>query len=335
MLRPASYAAAQWIAPGDHARAINGPVTGKVIAEAGGAPLDIQAMLDWARLTGGPALRAMTFHERARMIKAVGQYIAARKEELYALNPLTGATRRDGAVDIEGGIGTMMVISGKGRREMPDGYVYVDGAPEGLSKDGSFLGQHICVPLQGVAVHINAFNFPIWGMLEKLAPTLLAGVPAIVKPATATCYVTEAAVRLMLDSGLLPKGALQLVSGGIGDMLDRLTCQDVVSFTGSAATALKLRQTPAIVENSVRFVAEQDSLNASILGPDAAPGSSEFDLFLKEVQREMTTKAGQKCTAIRRIIVPDVQVDAVIDGLSAALATVSYTHLTLPTSDLV
>ncbi len=236
MLRPASYAAAQWIAPGDHARAINGPVTGKVIAEAGGAPLDIQAMLDWARLTGGPALRAMTFHERARMIKAVGQYIAARKEELYALNPLTGATRRDGAVDIEGGIGTMMVISGKGRREMPDGYVYVDGAPEGLSKDGSFLGQHICVPLQGVAVHINAFNFPVWGMLEKLAPTLLAGMPAIVKPATQTCYLTEACFRMIIESGLVPEGAVQLVVGGVGDMLDRLTAQDVVSFTGSADT---------------------------------------------------------------------------------------------------
>ena len=320
MLRPASYAAAQWIAPGDHARAINGPVTGKVIAEAGGAPLDIQAMLDWARLTGGPALRAMTFHERARMIKAVGQYIAARKEELYALNPLTGATRRDGAVDIEGGIGTMMVISGKGRREMPDGYVYVDGTPEGLSKDGSFLGQHICVPLQGVAVHINAFNFPVWGMLEKLAPTLLAGMPAIVKPATQTCYLTEACFRMIIESGLVPEGAVQLVVGGVGDMLDRLTAQDVVSFTGSADTALKLRATPALMRNSVRFHSEQDSLNATILGPDAVAGTPEFDAFIKEAANEMTTKAGQKCTAIRRIIVPEATMKDVSEALMARLA---------------
>ncbi|MEM7319318.1 MAG: phenylacetic acid degradation bifunctional protein PaaZ, partial [Pseudomonadota bacterium] len=191
-----------------------------------------------------------------------------------------------------------------------------------LSRNGSFLGQHVCTPLQGVAVHINAFNFPVWGMLEKLAPTLLAGVPAIVKPATSSCYVTELAVRIMLNSGILPDGAVQLVSGGLGDMLDRLGCQDVVSFTGSAETALKLRQIPAISKNSVRFVAEQDSLNASILGPDAKPGTPEFDLFVKEACREITTKAGQKCTAIRRIIAPQPSIDALIEEMSDRLGQV-------------
>ena len=203
---------------------------------------------------------------------------------------------------------------------MPDSHVYLDGGLERLSREGTFLGQHICTPLQGVAVHINAFNFPVWGMLEKLAPALLAGMPAIVKPATATCYVTELAVRIMLESGILPEGAVQLVSGGLGGMLDRLTCQDVVGFTGSADTAFRLRSTPHILKNSIRFLAEQDSLNASVLGPDAGPGTEEFDLFIKEAQREMTVKAGQKCTAIRRIIAPETHVDAVIGALGARLA---------------
>ena len=319
----ASFAVGHWIAPDKTAREIASAITGEVIARAGTARLDTQAMLDHARTVGGPALRAMTFHDRARMLKGVAQHLEANKHLLYDLSFDTGATQGDHLFDVDGGIGTTFVFASKGRREMPDSHVYCDGPVEHLSRHGSFLGQHICVPLQGVAVHINAFNFPVWGMLEKLAPTLLAGVPAIVKPATSTCYVTEAAVRLMLDSGLLPAGAVQLVSGGLGDMLDRLTCQDVVSFTGSSTTAHKLRQTPALVANSVRFVAEQDSLNASILGPDVLPDTEEFDLFLKEVQREMTTKAGQKCTAIRRILVPQAQVDAVIDGLRAALQGVT------------
>ena len=214
----------------------------------------------------------------------------------------------------------MFVYASKGRKEMPDGHVYLDGDIEQFGREGAFLGQHICTPLQGVAVHINAFNFPVWGMLEKLAPTLLAGVPAIVKPATASCYVTEACVRMMLDSGILPEGALQLVTGGLGDMLDHLMCQDAVAFTGSADTALMLKSNPHILSNAVRFTAEADSLNASILGPDATPGTPEFDLFVKEVHREMTTKAGQKCTAIRRIIAPDSSVQAVIEALSARLA---------------
>lgn len=320
LLQIYSFAAGQWVAPGSGAREIENAVTGAVMAQAGNDALDVVAMLDYARTTGGPALRAMTFHERAKMLKALAQHLGQHKQALYDLSFNTGATAKDHLIDIDGGIGTMFVFASKGRREMPDGHVYLDGEVEQLSRSGQFIGHHICTPLQGVAVHINAFNFPVWGMLEKLAPTLLAGVPAIVKPATATCYVTELAVRLMLDSGILPAGALQLVSGGLGDMLDRLTCQDVVSFTGSADTAFKLRSAPHILRNSIRFVAEQDSLNASILGPDAEPGTPEFDLFVKEVHREMTAKAGQKCTAIRRIIAPDAQVPALIEALSDRLS---------------
>jgi len=315
-----SFVLGQWVAPGDGARDIESAVTGKVIARAGNDALDTQAMLAHARDVGGPALRALTFHDRARMIKALAMHLNTHKQSLYDISFATGATQSDHLIDIDGGIGTMFVFASKGRRELPDARVYMDGELEQLSKDGSFLGHHMCTPLQGVAVHINAFNFPVWGMLEKLAPTLLAGVPSIVKPATATSYVTELAVKLMIDSGILPDGALQLVSGGLGDTLNLLTCQDVVSFTGSADTAFTLRSAPHILRNSIRFVAEQDSLNASILGPDATPGTPEFDLFVKEVQREMTTKAGQKCTAIRRILAPQAQVDAVITALSARLA---------------
>ncbi len=314
-----SFAAGAWIAPDEGARMIASAVTGEPMARAGAA-LPVQDMLDHARNVGGPALRKMTFLDRARMLKALAMDLGKHKDALYDLSFNTGATQTDHLIDIDGGIGTMFVFASKGRREMPDGHVYLDGEVEQLSRNGTFLGQHVCTPLQGVAVHINAFNFPVWGMLEKLAPTLLAGVPAIVKPATATCYVTELAVKIMLESGLLPDGALQFVAGGVGDMLDRLTCQDVVSFTGSAATAQALRSNDNIMRNSVRFVAEQDSLNASILGPDAEPGTPEFDLFVKEVSREMTTKAGQKCTAIRRILVPQGREQAVIDALSARLA---------------
>ncbi len=314
-----SFAAGEWISPDDNARLIENAVTGALMGRAGNDALDVQAMLDHARDVGGPALRKMTFHDRARMLKALAAHLGQHKQALYDLSFATGATQADHLIDIDGGIGTMFVFASKGRREMPDAHVYLDGEVEQLSRGGTFLGQHIATPLQGVAVHINAFNFPVWGMLEKLAPTMLAGVPAIVKPATATSYVTELAVKIMLDSGILPAGAVQLVSGGLGDMLERLTCQDVVSFTGSAETAFKLRSAPHILRNSIRFVAEQDSLNASILGPDAVPGTPEFDLFVKEVQREMTTKAGQKCTAIRRILVPHAQIDATIDALRTRL----------------
>ena len=277
-------------------------------------------MLRHARDVGGPALRKLTFHERARMIKALGLAIMARKEELYELNYLTGATRKDGWIDIEGGAGTLFSFSSKGRRELPDAHVLLDGQLEGLSKNGTFVGQHIYTSLQGAAVHINAFNFPVWGMLEKLAPTLLAGVPAIVKPASATAYLTEAAFRIMIEADVLPPGAVQLIVGGVGDLFDHLTGQDVVSFTGSAHTALKLRTHPTVIRESVRFVAEQDSLNASLLGPDAAPGTPEFDLFIKEVATEMTVKAGQKCTAIRRAMAPAEYLDAVEQALAERLA---------------
>ena len=315
-----SYACGAWIDPGMDAREIADAVTGEVFAAAGNDALDVAAMRDHARGVGGPALRTMGFHDRARLLKALAQHLDSCKAPLYRLAYRTGATLADSKIDIDGGIATLFVFASKGRREMPDGQVYVDGAPEQLSRGGSFLGQHICTPLHGVAVHINAFNFPVWGMLEKLAPSLLAGVPVIVKPATASCHVTEACVRAMIDSAILPDGALQLITGGTGPLLDLLDCQDVVSFTGSAATALKLRANPNLLENSVRFVAEQDSLNASILGPDAAPGTPEFDIFVTEVHREMTAKAGQKCTAIRRILAPQAQVEAVIAAVSDRLA---------------
>ncbi|WP_288928884.1 phenylacetic acid degradation bifunctional protein PaaZ [uncultured Maritimibacter sp.] len=315
-----SYAAGEWVKPGAGARNIASAVTGEVIATAGNDSLDVQAMLDHARNVGGPNLRKMGFHERAKMLKALGQHLTEHKQKLYDISFATGATQGDHGFDIDGGIGTLYVFASKGRRELPDGHVLLDGDVEEFSRHGTFKGQHIYTPMQGVAVHINAYNFPVWGMLEKLAPTLLGGMPAIVKPATATSYVTELCVKLMLESGLLPEGALQLVAGGTGDMLDRLTCQDVVSFTGSADTALTLRSTPAILQNAVRFTAEADSLNSSILGPDAEPGTPEFDLFVKEVQREMTVKAGQKCTAIRRILAPESHVEAVIDALRERLA---------------
>ena len=321
MLRPESYQAGRWIGPGAAVQVLRSPVTGEEIARAGSA-IDPQAMLDHARGKGGPALRALGFHDRARMLKALGQYLDGRKEELYALNPLTGATRRDGWVDIDGGILTLFAFASKGRRELPDGQVYVEGGTEALSRDGSFIGQHIATPLRGVGVHINAFNFPVWGMLEKLAPCLLAGVPLIVKPATQTSYLTEAAFRMIVESGILPEGAAQLIVGGTGDLLDRLGAQDVVSFTGSADTALKLRANPALARNSTRFIAEQDSLNAAILGADAGPDSEEFKLFVKEAVAEITTKAGQKCTAMRRLIVPAPQIDAVTEALVEALRNI-------------
>lgn len=315
-----SYVTGSWVGTNDSARTIYSAITGEPIARAGNDTLDVQAMLDHAREAGGTALRAMTFHDRARMLKALAQHLNEHKQALYELSFDTGTTQNDNMIDVDGGIGTLFVYASKGRRELPDSKIYVDGEIEQLSRKGSFLGQHIATPLQGTAIHINAFNFPVWGMLEKLAPTLLAGVPAIVKPATATCYVTELCVRLMIDSGILPAGALQFIAGGTGDMLDRVTCQDVVAFTGSAETALSLRSNSNILKNSVRFTAEQDSLNASILGLDAEPGTPEFDLFVKEVCREITTKAGQKCTAIRRIIAPENRVEAVIEAVSGRLA---------------
>lgn len=323
MLHVHSFAAGQWIAPGSGARSIENALTGRVFADAGNDALDVQGMLDYGRTVGSPALRAMTFHDRAKMLKALALHLREHRDTLYELSFNSGGTQSDHLIDVDGGIGTMLVYASKGRRDLPDAQVYLDGPPEQLGRTGAFMGRHICTPLQGVAVHINAFNFPVWGMLEKLAPTLLAGMPAIIKPATATCYVTEACARIMLDSGLLPTGALQLVSGGLGDMLDHVDLQDVVTFTGSATTALKLRKNENLLRNSVRFTAEQDSLNASLLGPDAVSGTPEFDLFIKEAQREITAKAGQKCTAVRRILVPHGTSDAIIAALDQELSKIT------------
>src|SRR5688500_15251479 len=315
-----NYTRDNWLAGEGELAELPSAIDGSPVAVTGSGGLDFGAMLAHARDIGGPALRKLTFHERARLLKALGQAIIARKEELYALNYATGATRKDGWNDIEGGAGTPFSFSSKGRRELPDGHVLLDGQLETLSKNGSFMGQHIYTPLQGAAVHINAFNFPVWGMLEKLAPTLLAGVPAIVKPASATAFLTEAAFRIMIEADILPPGAVQLIVGGVGDLFEHLGGQDIVSFTGSAQTASKLKSHAAVMRESVRFVAEQDSLNASVLGPDAAPGTPEFDLFVKEVATEMTVKAGQKCTAIRRAMVPADYLDAVEKALGERLA---------------
>jgi oxepin-CoA hydrolase / 3-oxo-5,6-dehydrosuberyl-CoA semialdehyde dehydrogenase len=314
-----NYAEDRWVAGTGELAELRSAVTGDVVAITSSRGLDFAGMARFAREQGGPALRALTFHQRAALLKALAEALTARKQELYELSYDTGATKGDAWIDIDGGIGTFAVYQSKGRRELPDNRILIDGNVESLSRGGTFQGLHVCTSLQGVAVHINAFNFPVWGMLEKLAPTFLAGVPAIVKPASATAYLAEAAVRIMIEANVLPKGALQLVSGSLGDLFDHLTCQDVVSFTGSAETAQKLQSHPVIARESVRFIAERDSLNASVLGPDAAADSPEFDLFVKEVAKEMSVKAGQKCTAIRRALVPASLLDAVQDALKARL----------------
>jgi oxepin-CoA hydrolase/3-oxo-5,6-dehydrosuberyl-CoA semialdehyde dehydrogenase len=256
------------------------------------------------------------------MLKAMALYLGERKDSFYALSAATGATRADSWIDIDGGIGTFFVYASKGRREFPDEPFYIDGPLEPISKGGTFVGRHICVPLEGVAIFINAFNFPVWGMMEKMAPALLAGVPAIVKPATLTSFLTERVFRAMIESKIFPEGSIQLICGSAGDLLDHLGAQDSVAFTGSASTGRKLKTHPAVVANAVRFNMEADSLNCAILGPDAHPGTEEFDLFLKEVVREMTSKAGQKCTAIRRTIVPDSMMGDVVDALRGRLGGV-------------
>jgi oxepin-CoA hydrolase / 3-oxo-5,6-dehydrosuberyl-CoA semialdehyde dehydrogenase len=314
-----NFAEGHWVAGSGDLAPLCSAVTGDVVAQTSSRGLDFAGMARFAREVGGPALRALTFHERAAMLRALADALTARKQELYELSYETGATKGDSWIDIDGGIGTFAVYQSKGRRELPNERILIDGNVEALSRGGTFQGLHVFTSLQGVAVHINAFNFPVWGMLEKLAPTLLAGVPAIVKPASATAYLAEAAFRVMIEANVLPKGAVQLVAGSLGDLFDHLTCQDVVSFTGSAETAEKLQSHPVMVRESVRFIAERDSLNASVLGPDATPESPEFDLFVKEVAKEMSVKAGQKCTAIRRALVPASLLDAVQDSLKSRL----------------
>jgi oxepin-CoA hydrolase/3-oxo-5,6-dehydrosuberyl-CoA semialdehyde dehydrogenase len=316
-----SYASGQWF-PGEGGEIMHNAITGEPVCTVSSKGLDVKAMLDYGRRVGGPVLRQLTFHERALKLKALAQYLLERKESYYELSRATGATRGDSWVDIEGGIMTLFAFSSKGRRELPNQTFLVDGAPEILSKNGTFVGQHICTPLQGVAVHINAFNFPCWGMLEKISVTLLAGVPAIVKPASQTAFLAERMFRDIIESGLFPEGSLQLICGSTGDLLQHLKSQDAVTFTGSASTGLKLRQLPAIQRNSVRFTMEADSLNFSLLGPDATSDSPEFELFVKEVVREMTTKAGQKCTAIRRAFAPRQLIQPLIDAIGNRLSKV-------------
>ena len=314
-----SYVGGAWVAGAKEGVPLLDASTGVPVAFIDSSGIDFKQTLAYGRDKGGPALRRMSFHERAAMLKALGQALLERKDEFYALSTATGATRPDSWVDIEGGIGTLLSYASKGRRELPNARVLLDGDVEQLSKDQSFSAQHVLSPLQGVAVHINAFNFPCWGMLEKVAPTLLAGVPAIVKPASKTAYLTELLVRRVLESGLFPEGAMQLVCGSVGDLLNHVEGHDVVTFTGSAATGQRLKTHKAIIENSVRFTMEADSLNAAVLGLDAAPGTEEFDLFVKEVAREMTVKAGQKCTAIRRVIAPRAYSEALIEALNDRL----------------
>ncbi len=314
-----SYVAGEWFSGGgDGARVVNA-VNGDYIGAVSSDGMDFREVLRHARETGGPALRAMTLHERALCLKALAQYLMERKEEFYQVSAWTGATRTDSWIDIEGGIGTLFSYSSLVRREFPNETFLVEGEQERLSKEGTFTGRHILVPREGVAVHINAFNFPCWGMLEKIAPSLCAGMPVVVKPATVSSYLTEKMAREIVASGLLPEGAFQLICGSTGDMFDHFMEQDVVTFTGSASTGRKLKSHPNIVANSVPFNMEADSLNLSLLGETVEPDSAEFDLFIREVAREMTVKAGQKCTAIRRAIVPAGRIEAVTAALKQRL----------------
>jgi oxepin-CoA hydrolase / 3-oxo-5,6-dehydrosuberyl-CoA semialdehyde dehydrogenase len=321
MLR--SYVSGGWQTPTAEGQALRDAVTGEELARFSSAGIDIAAALDHGRRVGGPALRALTFHQRAALLKVLASHLREHRDELYELSARSGATLGDARFDVDGGIGVLFTYSSKGRRELPNATVYVDGAVEPLSKTGAFVAQHICTPLRGVAVQINAFNFPVWGPLEKLAPAFLAGVPTLIKPAPQTAYLTARLVELIVESQILPEGSLQLLCGEPGDLLDHLTEQDLVAFTGSADTGRRLRTHPTIVQEGVRFTAEADSLNCSILGPDAAPGTPEFDLYVKQLVTEMTVKAGQKCTAIRRAFVPAALIDDVARAAGERLAKVS------------
>ena len=313
-----NFALGQWISGSGTGTELFDAVNGELVTVADSTGLDFGAMLNYGRETGGPALRKMTFQERGRMLKALALYLTERKAAYYAVSVKTGATKIDSWIDIDGGIGNLFAYASL-RKQFPDSSFYVDGELAKLSKEGSFIGHHIMVPKEGVALHINAFNFPVWGMLEKIAVNLLAGVPAVVKPATLTSYVTEVVVRDIHASGILPEGALQLICGSANGIFDHLEMQDVVTFTGSASTGKMLKSHPRLVDQSIPFTMEADSLNAAILGLDAAPGTEEFDLFVKEVRKEITVKCGQKCTAVRRILVPEKYLSDVQEALVKAL----------------
>jgi oxepin-CoA hydrolase/3-oxo-5,6-dehydrosuberyl-CoA semialdehyde dehydrogenase len=320
MQRYKSYALGQWFDGDGVETNLFNAITGEKIGEASSVGLDYAAMIEYGRKTGGHVLRKMTFQERGRMLKALALHLLTKKEKYYQVSAWTGATKVDSWIDIEGGIGNLFANASL-RRQFPDLPYYVDGVAVPLSKNGSFIGHHIMVPKEGVAIHINAFNFPIWGMLEKIAVNLMAGVPAIVKPSGVTCYLTEVMVQDIIDAKILPEGALQLVCGAGRGITDHVNSEDIVTFTGSASTGLMLKSAPRIVQNNVMFNLEADSLNATILGEKAVPGTEEFNLFVKEAVKEMTVKAGQKCTAVRRIIVPEYLTDEVEKAIAARLAT--------------
>jgi oxepin-CoA hydrolase / 3-oxo-5,6-dehydrosuberyl-CoA semialdehyde dehydrogenase len=314
-----NYAQGQWIAGSGEGKTLYNAITGDEVATASSEGLDFGAMLTYARTTGGMTLRKMTFHERGRMLKALALFLNEKKASYYELSYATGATKIDSWIDIDGGIGNLFAYASL-RKFFPNERFYVDGDTAKLSKAGSFIGHHIMVPKEGVAIHINAFNFPIWGMLEKIAVNLLAGVPSIVKPATLTSYLTELITHDIIASGILPEGSLQLICGSAEGILDHVSSQDIITFTGSASTGKKLKSHPRLLEEAVPFNMEADSLNAAVLGLDAAPGTEEFDLFIKEVRKEVTVKCGQKCTAIRRVIVPEKYVEDVQIALALAFS---------------
>ncbi|MCW2917328.1 MAG: paaZ [Actinomycetia bacterium] len=317
-----SYLAGTWQAGTGDGVEVADAVTGETVTRVTSDGLDLGRAVDYARQTGGAALRGLTFPQRAAALKVAAMALEEHKQELYDLSARAGATRRDAKVDVDGGIGTALVYASLGRKGLPEGTVIVEDDLVPLGREGTFAGQHILTTPRGIALQINAFNFPVWGMLEKLAPALLAGLPTIVKPATPTAYIAAHAVRIIEESGALPPGAIQLVSGGIPGLFDLLGGQDHIGFTGSASTAARLRADAAVTRRSARFNAEADSLNCSVLGPDAVPGQPEFDLFVGALVTEMTVKAGQKCTAIRRAFVPAAQVDAVSAAIEAKLADV-------------
>jgi oxepin-CoA hydrolase / 3-oxo-5,6-dehydrosuberyl-CoA semialdehyde dehydrogenase len=318
-----SFIAGQWLGE-TPARALPSAVNGDTVAHTHEESIDFAQAVDYARRIGVKNLLALDFQQRAAILKELAIYIQGRKDELYAISHHTGCTKADSWIDIDGGFGTLFTYASTGRKELPSGNVAHEGPVTQLGKDNHFNGTHILVPRRGVSVHINAFNFPIWGMLEKFAPAFLAGMPCIVKPATATSYLTEAAVRVINDAGLLPEGALQLIIGGTGDLLDRLEEQDFVTFTGSASTALKLKSHPNLMAKSIPFNAEADSLNSAIMAPDVTPDDDEFDIFAREVVKEMTAKAGQKCTAIRRVLVPAERLDALVERLTERLDKITF-----------
>ena len=318
MQKLGNYVSGNWMEGDGDGQLLYNAVTGKAIAAATSAGIDFEAALNYARQKGNPALRKMTFQQRGRMLRALAMHLTQHKEKFYSISYQSGATKLDSWIDIEGGIGNLFSNASL-RRKLPDETFCLDGDPIALSKGNTFMGHHILVPKEGVAVHINAYNFPVWGMLEKIAVNLLAGMPAVVKPATVTSYLTEAVVKVIVASGILPEGALQLICGSAGNILAHVNSQDVVTFTGSASTGIKLKSHPNILSESVPFNMEADSLNCIILGSDVTPSMPEWDIFIKEVKREMTVKAGQKCTAIRRIFVPENKLEDVQKAIASEL----------------